>query len=268
MKIKKAQLVLNEAGITAELGKTRKNGKEKSCLSIGNGRVRPTVYDESIENIDSNEELIGFVNEIISNAPDVDVEVLTSVDFVKDHVVSCVRHVTDDDTIIKFPVYNDLEEYFRIKIGDTDDYSMSTVVTTQLLANIGIDADELRSIARHNLRAQVKIQPMIKVLADMMEVSAEDLADMSAIDDMMYVATTNSKTNGAAIMLLDDVLDSFCIEKGIKTLCIIPSSIHEVLLIPAETNEDDINNMITDVNATQVAEHERLSNHCYYHTLA
>ena len=83
----------------------------------------------------------------------------------------------------------------------------------------------------------------------------------------MYVATNKSRVNGAAIIACEDVLENFCREKEIKGVVIIPSSIHEILLLPIDYNfnEDEINNMIQEVNSNEVSENERLSDHVYYY---
>jgi hypothetical protein len=55
-------------------------------------------------------------------------------------------------------------------------------------------------------------------------------------------------------------------EKFGKDLMILPSSIHEVLLIPAkddEMNADELRQMVREVNDTQLALNEILSYHVY-----
>ena len=48
---------------------------------------------------------------------------------------------------------------------------------------------------------------------------------------------------------------------------LLPSSIHEVILIPKSKSPDlkDLNEMINEVNETQVQEEEVLSDHAYYY---
>lgn len=104
---------------------------------------------------------------------------------------------------------------------------------------------------------------MKEVLAQMMGSSIEDIPDMG--DSFMFVGSTESRNHGASIILLDDVLSEFCHKRGIKSLTIIPSSIHEILLISDEFEDSIVDDMISDVNATQFAdESEILSGHCYH----
>ena len=64
-------------------------------------------------------------------------------------------------------------------------------------------------------------------------------------------------------MLYPEVLKKFCVEKMIDGVFVIPSSIHEVLLMIADKNKADvgyIRQMIKEVNDENVSEVERLSN--------
>lgn len=50
----------------------------------------------------------------------------------------------------------------------------------------------------------------------------------------------------------------------------MPSSIHEVILVPADTvaDEKELREMVTDINRTQVAEDEVLADSVYYYSRA
>ena len=80
----------------------------------------------------------------------------------------------------------------------------------------------------------------------------------------MYVATNSKKLNGACVMLYDGLLRSFARKVG-KSFYIIPSSIHEVILIP-DTLDMDIRYMkamVKEVNGTEVSPDEVLSDNVY-----
>lgn len=80
----------------------------------------------------------------------------------------------------------------------------------------------------------------------------------------MYVLTNQYKLNGAASMFYPDVLKDFAAEQG-TDLIILPSSIHEVILIPMEEGmkPDDFKHMIREVNSEEVEASEILSDHAY-----
>lgn len=84
----------------------------------------------------------------------------------------------------------------------------------------------------------------------------------------MYVLTSQTKMNGSIGILCPDLLKNFADEIQ-DDLYIIPSSIHEVLLVPAgETagNGRELSEMVQEVNRTQVEREETLSDHVYFYS--
>lgn len=85
-------------------------------------------------------------------------------------------------------------------------------------------------------------------------------------ENPMYVLTNRSNQNGAACILYPNVLKEFAERIG-SDLYILPSSIHEVILIKDQGMEDAdvLRNMVKDVNRTQLAPEEVLSDEVYHY---
>ena len=85
-------------------------------------------------------------------------------------------------------------------------------------------------------------------------------------DPKMYVMTNESKINGAAAMIFTDKIDEFANEQQ-TNFFILPSSVHEVLLIPdtGEINVNELEDMVKSVNRTQVSPDEVLSDNVYFY---
>ena len=83
----------------------------------------------------------------------------------------------------------------------------------------------------------------------------------------MFVLTNREGLFGAACMLYDQLIHSYA-EKFQSDFYILPSSIHEVILIPSHENEymDLFADMVREVNQTQVAADEILTDHAYYYS--
>ena len=82
----------------------------------------------------------------------------------------------------------------------------------------------------------------------------------------MYVLTNSLRNLGASCILYPHVLDMAGEIIG-EDFYVLPSSIHEVILVP-ESNameQMEMDEMVTEINATQVAEEEILSNHAYFY---
>lgn len=83
----------------------------------------------------------------------------------------------------------------------------------------------------------------------------------------MYVLTNCEKKYGAACMVYEDVLEMFAQQHN-SDIYIIPSSVHELILIPCTSGMDkeNIKDMVKEVNATQVPKEEILSDEVYLYS--
>lgn len=259
MKMKEVKNVLSANGISYEERQIMKGSCMVDALSVGEGSIRPSIYERSVEDIETEDELLSFIERITGYSPSVNINNITDLEFIKDHCISCIRHETNDESIIKWPVYGDLEEYIRIDLGSDDrNNNMSCILTHAILDQIGgIEAEELRLYARNNLRSHASIKSMREMLLGL---SGIDIGEDT--EPVMYVATTDT-THGAAVILLQDMLQNFCEEHNISSIVIIPCSLHEVLLMSQCDNLEMINSLICDVNKSDVDEWEQLSDHYY-----
>lgn len=97
----------------------------------------------------------------------------------------------------------------------------------------------------------------------------EEVENLKADKDInMYVLTNSIRTNGAACVIYPGILKQFAKEHD-TDVYIIPSSIHEVILIPGkDISKVKLNQMISDVNRNEVDPVEILSNHVYVYQRA
>ena len=97
--------------------------------------------------------------------------------------------------------------------------------------------------------------------ADMVFPKAEDVS--------LYVATTNSRYWGACVMVYPDFLRDVALFLG-QDFYIIPSSVHEVLILPGKNapTVENLNNIIAQINEKLLDPFERLSNQVYLCTRA
>ena len=127
----------------------------------------------------------------------------------------------------------------------------------------GVSEEDLFSQAMANMEADGSetIQSIRDVLCGM---TGDGLAAPSC-DVPMYVLTNSRKVNGASQIVRKEVLHRAGDILG-EDYMIIPSSIHEVLLVPDSGEPDlarNIAGVVDCVNNTQVAEDEVLSYHVY-----
>lgn len=82
-------------------------------------------------------------------------------------------------------------------------------------------------------------------------------------EEYMFILTNDKRNLGAAAILYDGVLKKLS-EKFQSDLYILPSSIHECIVLPADKDEaEELGALVSRVNHSQVAKEEWLSN-CVY----
>ena len=85
-------------------------------------------------------------------------------------------------------------------------------------------------------------------------------------DEQMYVATVPDKVHGAGVLAYQDFMDKAA-EKAGGDFFILPSSIHEILIVPdnGKMNLKDLEAMVKEVNATQVSPADKLTDSVYHY---
>ena len=84
--------------------------------------------------------------------------------------------------------------------------------------------------------------------------------------DRMYVLTNRMRSYGAACIAYPYIPGMIGETLG-SDYYILPSSVHEVMIVPAcgGLDGEELEEMVREINATQVAEEEVLSDHIYYY---
>ncbi|MGN0328309.1 MAG: DUF5688 family protein [Lachnospira sp.] len=133
--------------------------------------------------------------------------------------------------------------------------------------NIGID--ELYEAAMENTPKilQSNLSSMYSILDCFVQQGMLGVPDISEAENEtknMYILTNECKLNGAACILYPGVLEEFA-DSIDSDLYIIPSSIHEVILIPKRgaMDKNSLINMVREVNAEGVPRDEVLSDVVY-----
>ena len=81
----------------------------------------------------------------------------------------------------------------------------------------------------------------------------------------MYVLTNTGKLHGAVCILYQQLLEDFARQVN-DNLYILPSSVHEMIMIPASCagKASELREMVEEINETQVEEEEVLSDSVYF----
>lgn len=132
-----------------------------------------------------------------------------------------------------------------------------------------MNTDELIEIAMKNVKMNCYMFPLACALSafdnEKYNVDVNELENYTSMEYTGYVLTTKNKMYGAVMFLshesvLEDYSNIFQ-----SDIAIIPSSLHEVLLLPITGNEEIriLNSMVKEVNQEGVEPDDILSDHIY-----
>lgn len=152
--------------------------------------------------------------------------------------------------------------------GDRASFAVNRDVQRSLLR---MTDSELLQIARENtMQQQFTIRAMSDILREKIKEVPEEVVSetmpSSAADEVMFVMTNNQEEYGAAAILFPDELKKASAVIGERDFYVVPSSIHELVLVPGSKVDDpaDLLEMMQQINADQVTEQERLGNDNIY----
>lgn len=158
--------------------------------------------------------------------------------------------------------------YYRIRdcdLGKTIMSEGSFVIRNSHLDMWKVTADALICESMKNTFAMERpvitgIYELLKKLNPAFEGNVREEVEVAP----MYVMTTDG-INGAVSMLYEEKIGDFC-ESIDSDVYVIPSSINEVILVPRKgcIPEGMLNEMVREVNATELAPVDVLSDHVYY----
>lgn len=156
----------------------------------------------------------------------------------------------------------DLAVTFRW-VARIDDVGVSTsLITNKQVKEWGVSVNDLVLAARQNTPRlfPAQIIDMEEMLAGMVSF----ILYPSTIP--MYILTNKQELNGASALLYGDILKDFANKKG-ADMYILPFSIHEVIMVPADRINDPTKllSIVHDANTTVVSIGDVLSDSVYYY---
>lgn len=158
----------------------------------------------------------------------------------------------------------DLAVVYRIEVASNSNGLESIKVTNKMLENWGISEDQLYQAA---LEQNMKKYPFI--ITDFSQFFLMEDPVPGKFPDKMrgnefYCLTNGNTVNGAAAILYPDLLKSIG-DKFQSNYFILPSSIHEVLLLKDDGKKGvkELQEMVESVNRESVPESDVLSDHVY-----
>ncbi len=260
----------------------KNNGVRMEGLSVRRegGRVAPMIYlDSCYLDYLAGGSLKDICRQILECCEDSGFMERFDVDFFADYrkirptvVYKLINYEKNRELLEKVPhlPFLDLAIVFYCLLADTPVGNATVLIHNSHLDMWHITCSELYRDARDNaLRLlPAELKPMGEVLRELAWDSGNGEAREEGDDELpMYVLTNSRKSLGAASILYSGMLGA-CESKVGEAYYLLPSSIHEVILVPVSVvpGAGDLLEMVRDINATQVRSTEVLSDNIYFYS--
>lgn len=174
----------------------------------------------------------------------------------------------DNDELLKdipWIPYLDLAVIFYLHLGVKDDKQITTIIHNHQADAWNLSPIQLYELARENTP---KLCPSTIGRMDHILFGWDEEDDTFAPCETglptLYILSNQTGINGAVCMLYDGIIKDFADRIG-SDLIILPSSIHEVLIVPDSHDQEYeiFRQMVRNVNAEDVPKEEVLSDEIY-----
>lgn len=204
------------------------------------------------------------IPEFAKNADD-----YTKYDFVKERLaIKAINYEKNKKMLKDVPYVRrlDLAIIYLCVIDKGDKESASIMIRNSHLKFWGIDEGTLFTDAISNAPKFLKANAysLFGTVYGNPKMESMEIADVELDDDDLLILTNENKVDGASCIFYPSVIETIS-NKLDSDLYIIPSSIHEVLILRKTDNikREDLDNLINTVNHSGLSSTEILSNHVY-----
>lgn len=242
--------------------------------------LSPTIYlNQYFTQYEEGQSFSNICQDILlvyqQNVPseNIDITFFTDYNQVKSRIIFKLVNFERNKALLKdVPHFRilDLAIVFNCLVESGISGSATILIHNQHLELWDITSDDLYALALQNTPDILKydLRNMTDVLKELLN-DTELHAFSPDIEETypMYVLSNQHRLNGSICILYQNLLKNFA-ERLKSDLYILPSSVHEVLIIPAHGADSyqELSDMVKEVNATQLCQEEILSDHVYYYS--
>lgn len=259
----------------------KNNGTELDGITImeKDKNIAPTIYINSFyDRYREGVSLKAVVSEIIriynqnKNSININADYFENYENVRKTIVYKLVNYQKNKKLLEDVPYKrvlDLAVVFYCLIEQRKGVSATALIHNEHLRIWNVTEDEIYNDALKNTPVLLagSIVPMSKILSEIAGTAPVDNDEKVCEytgEDILYVLTNSSRVNGVACILYDNLLKKFANDVH-SDLYILPSSVHEVIIVPKKNafDKSELADMVREVNEQGVSQDEILSDNVY-----
>lgn len=254
----------------------KNNGKERKGITVSEKgiHISPTIYlEEYFQQFQEGKPIEKIVEKILQLYEEVkcshpcEESLLQNYEELKGKFACKLIHRGKNEKIlndIPYVPWMDLAIVVFVLL-EVSPYGTATVLVRKEHLEIwGLTEAQLFDEAKKNTPILLPYQfcPMRKLLREICPYAVDEGEEE---EESLYVLSNKLRSFGAASMLYEGILEKVGQKLG-ENYYILPSSIHEVIVVPESKSpvKQDLEEMVREINETQVEEEEVLSDRVYY----
>lgn len=256
---------LKARGYNAEAVESVKNGVVMEGISIRmNKAISPIIYTADIISYAERHRLsiawvIDEILDIYNEHKDYEfnIDIVFSRNFLSQNTYIGFQKTSTENILRRESEFAGIEMYLYIRGNE-----WNIKANKAILERANITEDTLWRCAMNNTVREAELVSMMKVICELQDIPYYEELDE---ESPMYVLTNKDKFRGASAILNKQLLVEFAEKYHASKLVVIPSSIHEMIIMPY-TNElsiDDLKSFVANVNLTAVDPTEQLTDRVY-----
>lgn len=265
------------------LSKVNMDRQDAVSVLLKGRSISPIVYMKPLfEEYEKGKRMVDILADVVKMVElgenlDIPVDRLDDWEYVKDRIGAKLIPVEGNTAYLRdlpHRVYMDLALVYYLMFDTPETPSGTAMVTHAAMRSWEVSEQELYEQSQINLPGI--LEPRIFYLEDVLDEMctgrmgiAEDLLKRKSVENRcgLFVVTNEKRWLGAISVFYEGVLDLFMRLTGWEDIYLIPSSIHEMLILPwASGDEARLLDMVAEVNETTVAPADRLSYSVYRYT--
>ncbi len=273
---KELEAILNSKGndVSCEATTVSKNNNLILDAIVVNKKgceLSPTLYYQHKKSKEENLKMM--VDAYETHKPDLDISIgkILNKDYVLSHLVTkLINYEKNKDFLedVPFVSFLDLALIFMIDISEMSIGMDKATITlhNSHLEYLGITLDDLKEHADPCYMG-VKFISVLEFLRQLYHMDNQILEESNEDDCPLYILTNKHNLFGASLMTDTNTLKNIAKKMNADNLYIFPSSISELILLPAE---GDIKNdarhyksLVEEINKNEVSAEEFLSDNVY-----
>ncbi len=244
------------------------------AICIKGENISPNIYLEYYFSLyrqgSSQEEILELIRDEYNEARirmiDDEYIEMTKEDLANNVFIKLVNYEKNEIVLRECPHmrFLDLAITFRYLVKHDEEGIASALIKDIEMEKWEISVEELYQYAYENTRRL--FPPEMKTISQVLNELTDGLNISD--DNNLYVLSNEQGINGATCIMYEDLLHQLALDKG-ANIYILPSSIHEVILLPASdnTNSNQLVEMVKEINEFVVRDIDFLSDTVYLYDL-